>query len=198
MVAKGTNTASSSSDQPMVAVMGCWSGQLACAAAAPGLPNSCRQAATSALTGLQSAIVRSQPGIPVVGTKLLEIMVTGKASGRNASTVSGRMLRPMNTPPQLSAYRSSVISPNAAAALAIPSRARHPTSRPIVAMIANPIVPVRRSARVRPNGTAERAIGMDLNRSTTPSATSLETIRALGSRPMTEVIANSPGIRYSR
>src|SRR5256886_6889088 len=52
----------------------CRSGQARWPAAAPeGLPNRSRQAATSALTGFQSASARSQPGIPAVGTKLLEI-----------------------------------------------------------------------------------------------------------------------------
>ena len=65
-------------------------------------------------------------------------------------------------------------------------------------MMARPTIPVSRSARVRPNGTAVRAIGIERNRSTTPSATSLDTISALGSKPSTDAIANSPGIRYSR
>ena len=48
--------------------------RLAWAACTLGLPNSSRQAATSALIGFHSASSRSQGGIPSVGTKLLEIM----------------------------------------------------------------------------------------------------------------------------
>jgi hypothetical protein len=40
-----------------------------------------RQAATSALTGFQSAIVRSHTGMPSVGTKVFEIILIGKTSG---------------------------------------------------------------------------------------------------------------------
>jgi hypothetical protein len=67
-----------SSAQPIVVATGCRRGRLAWAARTVGLPNSSRQAATSALIGFQSAISRSQAGIPVVGTKLLEIMLTGR------------------------------------------------------------------------------------------------------------------------
>ena len=54
---------------------------------APGLPNSCRQAAVAALTGFQSATACSQPGIPPVGTKEFDSMVTGNTSGTNWSAV---------------------------------------------------------------------------------------------------------------
>ena len=47
-------------------------------AGAVGLPNSCRMAAASALTGFQSAMVRSHGGIPEVGTKTLDTVVNGK------------------------------------------------------------------------------------------------------------------------
>src|SRR6266498_2599287 len=97
-VDSGTSTTRSNSDQPMVATTGCWSGQAA-PAAAPGLPNRSRQAATAALTGFHSAITRSQAGMPLVGTKVLPSIVSGKTSGVMASMVSGlRIVSPSAIP----------------------------------------------------------------------------------------------------
>ena len=57
-----------SADQPSVAGTGWASGQGEVAAAPTVSPNSERQAAAAQLIGFQSATVRSQPGIPAVGT----------------------------------------------------------------------------------------------------------------------------------
>jgi hypothetical protein len=65
-------------------------------------------------------------------------------------------------------------------------------------MIATPMAAPSRSAAVRPNGTDERAIGIDRKRSMTPSATSLEMSSALAITPAMALIANRPGMRYSR
>ena len=67
----------SSAVQARDAATGCSSGQAPLAGPA-GLPNNCRAAAATALTGFQSAIVRSQAGMPPVGTNTLDSMVTGK------------------------------------------------------------------------------------------------------------------------
>ena len=72
----GTKTSRSSAIQARQAGTGCSSGQVPFAGTV-GLPNSSRIAAARALTGFQSAMARSQAGIPVVGTKTLDSMVTG-------------------------------------------------------------------------------------------------------------------------
>ncbi len=54
------------------------------------------------------------------------------------------------------------------------------------------------SATPRPATTAERAIGMDRNRSVTPLAASVVTATMVASRPKSMVRANMPGIRNSR
>jgi hypothetical protein len=169
------------------------------AAGTPGLPNSDRQAATAALTGFQSEIARSQAGIPEVGTNELETMVTGKASGTRLSAVASFFTSsPRNTPAQVTAYRNRTSSANAATVPAAPWCARQPASRPIPAMIARPSPPVTMSAPARPNGTASLAIGIDRNRSITPLLISAATPVSVVMTPVTEVITNSPGIRYSR
>ena len=47
-----------------------------------GLPKRCRQAAVTALTGFQSAMVWSHPGMPWVGTRAFETKARGKRKMR--------------------------------------------------------------------------------------------------------------------
>ena len=108
------------------------------------------------------------------------------------------MERPTVTPIQLTAKRTRRIRPNPASVEARPWWARQPTKSPTPAIMVVVMMPVPRSARVRPKGMADRAMGMERNRSTTPSAMSLEMRRALAMTPVMEVMANSPGMRYSR
>ena len=76
-------------DQAKVAVRGCCSGHDPCAGVMVGFPKSWRLAATRALMGFQSAMKRSQVGMPSVGTKLLDSAEMGKRMGMRAFAVWG-------------------------------------------------------------------------------------------------------------
>jgi hypothetical protein len=79
------------------------------ATAGSGLPNRCRQAETSADIGFHSAIGCSQPGMPWVGTKALEMNVSGKkmTSPACGATSGLRSARPRQTLAQVKAYPTS-------------------------------------------------------------------------------------------
>ena len=65
--ASGAKTTSMPRDQATAAATGCCMGQAESELDGFGLPNRVRTAAVTALTGFQSAMVCSQPGMPVVG-----------------------------------------------------------------------------------------------------------------------------------
>jgi hypothetical protein len=68
-----------------------------------------------AVTRFQSAIVRSQAGMPEVSTKELDTMVTGKTSGSRLSGVASFFASsPRNTPVQVTAYWNRMSGANAA------------------------------------------------------------------------------------
>ena len=75
------------------------------AAAGFGLPNSWRHAAASEDIGFHSAIGWSQPGMPWVGTKALEMNVSGrKMMNPVCCAASGlRSTMPRQTPAQVNA-----------------------------------------------------------------------------------------------
>src|ERR1700722_17506037 len=94
---------SSSAVQASDAVTGCSSGQ-APLAGATGLPSRCRAAVARALTGFQSAITRSQVGMPDVGTNTLDTVETGKTRMDAWAAVSSLpMTRPRYMPTQVAA-----------------------------------------------------------------------------------------------
>ena len=91
-------------DQMMAASIGCCMGQAGMVDDGFGLPHSSRTAAATALTGFQAAIVPSQVGRPLVGTKALD---TNASGNRMISPIdcadSGPFTpRPMQAPNQLS------------------------------------------------------------------------------------------------
>src|ERR1700728_339109 len=65
------------SDHPTAASTGCCIGHAETVLDGLGLPNRCRTAAVTALTGFQLAIAWSQPGIPAVGTSAFDTMARG-------------------------------------------------------------------------------------------------------------------------
>src|SRR5215469_14536527 len=67
-------------DQASAVQTGCCIDQAVLADEGLGLPHSTRQAAVTALTGFQSARVRSQLAIPRVGTSALETNESGKST----------------------------------------------------------------------------------------------------------------------
>jgi hypothetical protein len=133
-------------------------------------------------------------------TNTFDTAVSGNASGNTImATVSGfGATRPRKTPIQVSAKRSSRINPTAAAASARLPRHCQPTSSPQTTSVVISSSARHRSARLRPVTSAERATGIDRNRSTTPRLTSLATLVAVAPRPYSMVITNTPGSRNSR
>jgi hypothetical protein len=101
-------------------------------------------------------------------------------------------------PTQPRASRISMIRAKAAIVLANPSWARQPTARPHRTIMPVVTTLIRRSAPDCPNGIAQRAIGIERNRSITPRWTSAAIIITLAITPAKVAIANRPGIRYSR
>src|SRR5689334_18581060 len=103
--ASGANTTSSPTDQQTTASSGCWAGQACTAAAGFGLPNSPRHAAASDDIGFHSAIGWSQPGMPCVGTKALEMNVSGRKMMNPVCCAASALRRtmPRQTPAQVNA-----------------------------------------------------------------------------------------------
>jgi hypothetical protein len=90
------------------------------------------------LTGLASATARSQPGMPVVGTKTFETIATGSARTDSCAAVSSRpMTSPRYIPTQVIANWNSTSSPSAASARPRPRWTRQPTASPQIAMNTN-------------------------------------------------------------
>ena len=101
-------------------------------------------------------------------------------------------------PTQSSANRSRSSRPTAARVSAALPCQRQPTSSPQASSTARPRTELSMSAAPRPATTAERAIGIDRNRSVTPRAASVVTATMVASTPKSMVRANMPGIRNSR
>src|ERR1700722_20341226 len=76
--ASGAKITRSPTDQQTTASSGCWAGQACTRSAGLGLPKSERHAAASDDIGFHSATGWSQPGMPWVGTKALEMNVSGR------------------------------------------------------------------------------------------------------------------------
>src|SRR5579862_673392 len=97
----GTKTTSRSAVQARLAVTGCSSGH-APLDGPTGLPNNCLTAAATALIGFQSAIARSQAGMPEVGTNTLDSIVIGKIRIEACAAVSSLPItRPRYMPTQI-------------------------------------------------------------------------------------------------
>src|SRR5438034_3447095 len=109
-------------DQASAVQTGCCIDQAGCSADAFGLPHSSRQAAVTALTGFQSANVRSQSGIPRVGTSALETNESGNSTRKpKLCAVSTPFAqRPTQPASQDSAYAKSSATPKPASRWAIP------------------------------------------------------------------------------
>src|SRR5277367_309842 len=78
--ASGAATARISADQASDGSMGCWIGQAGIDADGFGLSQSWRAAAVTALTGFQSAMACSQPGMCWVGTSALDTNARGNST----------------------------------------------------------------------------------------------------------------------
>ncbi len=166
---------------------------------ATGLPNSSRTAVAVEEIGFQAARKPSQSGIRDGETKVLEIIVTGKATAYSPPAASGvGTSMPSQTPTQIRLNRSSRSSPNPPRAAGTPPSARQPISSAVAARMASSAAATTRSAVPRPAAKAEGAIGMDRKRSTTPLEASVTTATAVFMKPIAMVIANMPGIRNSR
>ena len=91
--ASGAATARMTMDQISAASTGCCMGQADTEADGLGFPNSCRAPAVTALTGFQSAIAWSQPGMCSVGTRALEMKASGnRTMNPNEAADSGLLL----------------------------------------------------------------------------------------------------------
>ncbi len=132
------------------------------------MPNSSRVAAAVEEIGFQTATQPSQSGISCGATKMLEIIVSGKATAKRPPAASGLgTIRPSHTPIQISEKRSHSNSPNAPRKPRPPS-GRQPMASAVSIMIANSAQATIRSVTPRPATTAEDAIGMERKRSMTP------------------------------
>jgi hypothetical protein len=106
------------------------------------LPNSSRTAAASALTGFQSAIARSQAGIPPVGTNTLDSIVTGNTRiDACPAACSLPSTSPTYMPIQVAANWNASSRANAAIASPAPWRIRQPTASPQAAIRTKLITP---------------------------------------------------------
>src|SRR5262249_3754975 len=107
-----------------------------------GLPNSSRTAVASALTGFQSAIVRSQAGIPLVGTNTLDTIVTGNTRiDACPAACSLPKTSPTYMPIEVGANWNASSRASAAMASAAPLRIRQPTASPQAAIRVKLITP---------------------------------------------------------
>ena len=136
-------------------------------------------------SGFHAAIAPSQSGISSGATNTLDRAVSGNASGNTTTaTVSGfGTSSPNRMPTQVIATRSSRISATAASAGPAPSRHCQPTSSPHTTSVVISRHARTRSAPARPDSSAERAIGSDRNRSTTPRPASTAIADAVAPRP---------------
>src|SRR5215469_16507492 len=115
-------------DQPSAVQTGCCMDQAELIADGFGLPHSSRHAAVTALTGFQSAMVRSQSGMPRVGTSALE---TNEMGNRTRKPKDWAVSTPFAQSPtqaasQDRAYAKSSATPNPATTSPIPVVVRQP------------------------------------------------------------------------
>lgn len=179
-----------------MACTGCASGHGELGAGPTASPNSERHAAATVLTGFHSAIARSQPGIPPIGTKTLLTMPIGNTSSPACPAISSRPhSTPTKKPIQTIANRRNSSSARPAAALPSPSCTRQPTARPTPTMAARTATLTSRSATAWPSSAAPREIGMVRNRSVIPRSRSRAAPIMLGITPFTAISTNRPGIR---
>ena len=158
-----------------------------------------RAALAVTVTGLIFAIACSQCGKVETGTNTELAKTSGKITTNPAVCA-------VSAPRTVSATKAKIqlrAKPNAAttamhpAAPATPPRKRNPTRYP-TAIIKKMTTMLRtRSATVRPASTAERAIGMDRNRSTTPRVRSSFRPTAVCEAPKVTDWTKIPGSRKS-
>ena len=161
------------------------------------VPNSCRAAATTALTGFHSAITFSHAGIPAIGTNTFDTNPSRNAGSIDRVSADCGLLAisPISAPIQLIAKANSRSRANPATAGPRPACARQPTASPQPIITASPGRPTITLDSVRPASTAGRAMGMVRNRSITPSLMSVATATATADELKIVIWANSPEIR---
>src|SRR5262249_16960850 len=145
--ASGTHTTRIASDHAAAVHTGCCIDQAALAADGLGLPHSTRQAAVTALTGFQSAMVRSQSGMPRVGTSALEMNDSGNSTRKPklCAVPPPFAHRPTQPASHDSAYEKRSATPNPASAAPTPVEGRQPTTKPVPATITLQSTAVSRS-----------------------------------------------------
>ena len=151
------------------------------------------------VTGLASAKVRSQEGMLATGTNTELAKTSGKMATKPAAWAASapRTVSATNAKIQLSANPNAATTATEAIACSAPPWKLNPIKYPI--MIISPKIRTlrTRSASVRPSSTAERDIGIERKRSTTPRSRS-------SARPMAVCVARKatdwtriPGSRRS-
>jgi hypothetical protein len=119
-------------DHKTVDNSGCCIGQAAMSEDGLGLPKRFRHADATALTGFQSATVRSHAGMPWVGTNVLETNTKGRKKMKpTAAAASGFFTNmPAQAPTQVMANAISKHKANARRAFPTPLWIRQPTAKP--------------------------------------------------------------------
>src|SRR3954468_10385327 len=130
-----------STAQPSVNSSGCCSGSAAPGGAWGPLPHSSRIACTSAETGFHSAMTRSQPDIPTVGTNALDRKVSGNVvTNMNPWAPSTELnVEPTRMPTQIIAKPMQNSSTKPSAPLPTSVLTRQPIANPVKAITVMPI-----------------------------------------------------------
>ena len=129
-----------------------------------------RAASAVTVTGLTSAKAWSQSGMVETGTNTELAKTSGKTTTNPADWAASapRTVSATKAKIQLSAKPKAATTATQASAPRTPPWKRKPTRYPTTNISAMITVLRNRSATVRPSSTAERAIGMERKRSTTP------------------------------
>jgi hypothetical protein len=190
-------TASSARLMPSVAGTGCCRDHT-CGTAPPWVvPNSCRAAATTALSGFHSATTRSQVGMFWVGTNTLEMNPSRNAGSMDSVSADCGLwaIMPSQMPTQAMAKPNSCSSRKPRTARPSPASARQPTTRAQTIVTNSAGSPMIVLLAERPMSTADRAIGRVRIRSMTPSLMSVATAVATVAEAKIAPWANSPDSR---